>query len=196
MRKKRLLLIIILASVLLLFIIYPWMFLHLGVLLSFGPSAPKNTYGEFPFHIVYEVGGELFEIEDVLIVEYVGRGMDDMRGKHLKWEGRLASGNMINRGQMVFQPGRGTEWIYGFSIVLLDRVPVGNGCIGTVEIDIGSAQYYLGYYNLGVYEPGGVFSGSQGILDEDSLWVQYRIKIIETAFSEPMIGNGIEMIQK
>ena len=189
--RNHALLYIIIPVVVLLVIAYPWLHSHVAILLSPDPPAPINTYGEFPFRIEYEIEGERFEIEDVLIVEYVGRGVDDMKGKYLKWDGRLASGNELGYGLMSMLLGSTTEWRHGCSIKVLDGVPIGNGALGGVYIDVGSAPYYLGYYVLDGYVPGAGFNNGQGILDEEALWERYGIRIVEAEFSEPMVGNGL-----
>jgi len=45
------------------------------IVLSFqwrAPPEPEITYGEFPFRLEYEIDGERFVIEDVVIVEFMG----------------------------------------------------------------------------------------------------------------------------
>jgi hypothetical protein len=202
MKKKNrfyLIVIPIIVVVIVMGLIFPWLFRHIGILTSPGSPDPVNTYGEFPFRVVYEVADESFEIEDVLIVEYAGIDINDMHGKQLVWNGRLASSSTLSRGYSVFSPGYGDEWQYGYGIKLLDGVTIKgrqSNYIGSVYIDLGSAQYYLGYYNLGTYSPGGVYTSGQGLLDKDALWEQYKISIVETSFSEPMVGDGIDMKPK
>jgi hypothetical protein len=157
---------------------------------------PKNTYGEFPFLIVYEVDGERFTVRDSLICEYIGREANTTRGKYIKWNERLASGHedQFVAASMSHHLMPGNEWQYGCSIRLLDSVVVSidspsGGYVGEINIDIGSPQYYLGYYSLDDYSPGEVFTNR--VLSKDELWDLYGIKIIEAEFSPPMIGNGI-----
>ena len=196
MKKRRILLIIVLPIALVgMLLVYPWAFIHLGILLSPSPPAPLNTYSEFPFRIVYEVDEERYTIEDVLVCEYIGRGVDDMRGKHLKWDVKVENKDLLICGFMSSFPESGNEWKYGCAIKLLDRVDIGDGVIGGVYVDIGGAPYYLGYYTLEGYNPGSGLNNRQGLLSEDVLWEQYKIRIIKTEFFEPMIGNGIDITQ-
>ena len=195
MKKNRLHKIVVVVLLVIVGVItLPWTIIHLSGLMLPTPPAPQNTYGEFPFRIVYEIGDERFEIEDVLICEYLGRNRESFTGRELKWDIRLLSGNQVGDGLMSFLLGSATEWKYGgSSIKLLANVDTGKGFLGGIYIDIGSAQYYLGYFVLDGYNPGMVFNNSIGILDKDTLWEKYKIRIIETFFSEPMIGNGIDM---
>jgi hypothetical protein len=49
------------------------------------PKLPdsQNTYGEFPFRIVYELDGERITIEDVLICEYGGNDWNEGMGRYI-----------------------------------------------------------------------------------------------------------------
>ena len=191
--KKIRWLLIIIVPVVVFSVVLPWWWVHVGILLSPAPPTPVNTYGEFPFRIVFEVGDERHTIEDLLICEFVGVGASDTKGKHLDWSGRLKSGNKVSRGFLEVQPGQGNEWKYGNGLVVLEDISIGNGYIGQLLIDLGSPQYYLGYYDFGDYRPGAVYNDGQGVLDADTLWEQYEFRIIEVEFSEPMIGDAIDM---
>ena len=50
------------------------------------PSAPKITYAEFPFEIVYEYNGEIKTIEDVFICEYEGYSFALDGGNSRDWK--------------------------------------------------------------------------------------------------------------
>ncbi len=56
------------------------------------PPLPEITYGEFPFRLEYELNEELHVIEDTLIVEFDGFGMNEGIGRYSRWTSRLASG--------------------------------------------------------------------------------------------------------
>lgn len=60
-------------------------------LLSFGlyfmmpsPPKPEVEYGEFPFELVYEINGEVVEVEDTIVCEYQGVE-STANGKYLRW---------------------------------------------------------------------------------------------------------------
>lgn len=74
------------------FVVLPWVMIGLGISLLPDPPKPEITYGEFPFRLVYELNGERKVIEDTLICEYDGIGMNEGQGKYRKWKEHLASG--------------------------------------------------------------------------------------------------------
>lgn len=73
--------------------IWPWATMFFGISSFPNPTKPEITHGEFPFHLVYEINGETKVIEDTLICEYDGIGMNEGNGKYRKWKESLASGN-------------------------------------------------------------------------------------------------------
>jgi len=160
----------------------PWILIGLGIALSPTPPKPKNTYGEFPFHLVYEVDGEQFTIDDVIVCEFIGRGANEGSGKFLKWDMRLLSGNDY---------GRLAQTRQSIAVVkLLDDVIMHN-YVGHIYYDLGTPQYYLGYNAIDGYSPCKVFNAASEIFEADDLWNRYKIRIIEAIFSKPMVGNGI-----
>ena len=56
-----------------------------------GPS-PEITRAEFPFRLEYEVNGEVFVAEDVLICEFAGNRWDASMGVHHTWSAHFESG--------------------------------------------------------------------------------------------------------
>lgn len=195
-KSKKTTIVIILLIVVCAFIL-PVTIFHLSGLLLPTPPTPINKYGEFPFRIVYEIGDERYIVEDTLVCEYAGRNREGFTGRELKWTGHLLSGDRITDRFLGYDPDPGslTEWVSGYGIVILDHVNTGHGYISYLEIDIGSAEYYLGYYLLGNYSPGKGYDGEGAGLDDDALYEKYRVRIIETVFTEPLTGgNGIDMI--
>jgi hypothetical protein len=167
------------------FVSLPWVLIGFGVILSPNPPIPIIKHGEFPFHLVYKVDGNQYTIDDTIICDYAGIGMDEGNGKYIKWEERLVNGNQITR---FFFRGE-----YQYGIKLLDGVIPGQGST-MIICDIGTPQYYLGYKKYKDYSPGrvSIFSSlTTGVMDEDELWNKYKIKLIEKKFSQPIVGNGI-----
>jgi hypothetical protein len=141
---------------------------------------PKITHGEFPFHLVYEVDGKQYTINDTIICDYAGIGMDEGNGIYINWKERLANREISKN--------------YQYGIELFDGVIQGDGTL--IVCDIGNPQYYLGYNKFTDYCPGRVSISSptiNGVLSNDELWNKYNIKIIEESFSQPMVGNGIPL---
>lgn len=169
-------------------LVSPWLLLGIGLLLSPAPPAPLNTYGEFPFHLVYEVEGKQFTIDDVLVCEYIGRDSNEARGKYLKWDIRLLSGNELDKCYNF----HAYEWKDNAVVKLLDDVPV-RDYRGRILFDIGNPQYYLGYNVLDGYSLGKVYNSDGNFIEDDILWNQYKIKIIEANLSQPLTGNGIKI---
>lgn len=67
-----LLLVVAIAS----FLILPWLLIFIGIYLEPNPPSPMNKHGEFPFHLVYEVDDKQYTIDDTIICDYAGIGMD------------------------------------------------------------------------------------------------------------------------
>lgn len=158
--------------------IYPWFVIFIGTMSQPDPPKPKITYGEFPFKLVYDIDGKRKVIEDTLICEFDGVGMDEGRGKFRKWKEQLASGN---------------------ENVLLLKVNDFNPFIVYKEIyyDTGGADYYMDDMSNGVsYEHGFpdarrfekyVGGGSSdGIIFADELYEKYKIKIISWDYTPPI----------
>ncbi|MCM3625764.1 hypothetical protein M3194_00120 [Paenibacillus glycanilyticus] len=176
---------LILVTAIVGFFTLPWLFIFIFGQLEPNPPKPENTYGEFPFRLVYVIDGEMKVIEDTLICEFNGFGWDEGNGKHIKWEARLANGNKL--ASFLFTED------YQYGVKLFDGFIKGQG--GTsIIFDIGNPQYYLGYKNYTDYSPGRVSISSPlatGVINEDELSNKYNIKIIEMKFSQPLVGNGI-----
>lgn len=83
---------LLVLAVVVYFSVLPWAMIALGMLISPNPPRPEITYGEFPFSLEYEINGHRKVIEDTLIGEYDGIGMNEGIGKYRKWKWRLASG--------------------------------------------------------------------------------------------------------
>jgi hypothetical protein len=175
---------IAIAAIIAYFVVVPWATIALGISLMPNPPKPEITYGEFPFRLVYEINGQQKVVQDTLICEYAGIGMNEGRGKYREWKERLASGNQ--------------------KILLLNT----NGASGIVfrkqktlkqEIyyDPGPAWYYMGDLERGngykhsfpnasfseEYQDG---SGPYGNILADELLEKYKIKLISWDYTQPI----------
>ena len=167
-------------------LLLPWVYIGVGGYATLGmhqmqpdPPVPINTHGEFPFRFIYEINGEQYTIDDVIICDYEKIGVNLPDGKHIIWKERLASGTKLNHNQ-------------GFGIELFSGVMEGGST--TIICDIGISQYYLGYYKYTDYSPGYIKISSpsfSGIISAVELQNKYNVKIIEQEYSQPMVGNGI-----
>ncbi len=169
-----------------LMIIFP--ILLLGMVVFFSscstrPIEPKNKYGEFPFKLVYEKNDGRIEIIDSFVIEYLGVGYDEGRGKHNKWRAYYKSAKT--------DP---THSISDTDLVLFNDYVDG---VGSVKIffALGSCEYYMGLEETGtIYQwenisPGDIVitsrEGTRSISNEELLQ-DYGINIIEKTISSPI----------
>ena len=161
---------VLLLTLIITFVIYPPVF----------ALSPAIEHGEFPFRIVYEINGVVYEIEDVIVCEF--RGVHE--GRRI-WSMNLKSGNSIrisifedNDVPSAFTTGRINE-----------------------EIDIwfclGSAAYFMGdrresrsgpgiNYTELYRMPGGGGHRVTSSITKDQLLEHFGIEIITWSFSEPI----------
>ncbi|MCQ4936301.1 hypothetical protein [Anaerotignum propionicum] len=163
--------------------VYPWLMIGVGINLLPNPQKPVITYGEFPFRLVYEINGETKVVEDILICEYDGIGMDEGQGKYRKWKGYLASGEERLLLLEVDNP----------AALRSNRKVVKQ----EIYYSTGSARYYMGdmkdyetykqsfpdalYFEK--YDDGGT---SNGVIRADELYEKYRIKLKSWDYSQPI----------
>lgn len=75
------------------FLALPWTLIYVGIKMSPDPPPPEITYGKWPFRLEDKINGQRKVVEDTLICEYDGIGMNEGVGKYQKWKSLLASGN-------------------------------------------------------------------------------------------------------
>ena len=146
----------------------PWIMVFLGMISSPKPLTPEITYGEFPFRLEYEMDGEVVVVEDTVICEYDGIGMNEDIGKYRKWKSHLTS----NGEESILIVSDGTREIYCY---------------------IGDAEYYMGDEKcpeqrpltprLYMIDPN--LSMSE-ITMKDEIIDSYNITLISWQFSEPL----------
>lgn len=195
MRTKNLIIVIIalIAVVLMIgyFVVWPWVLIFSGTYLP-NPLKPEITYGEFPFKLVYEINGKKKVIEDSLICEYDGIGINEGQGKYRKWKDHLASGKKE-------------------LLLLKVNNPVGFGSGGKIvtrEIyyNTGSAGYYMGDLGEGeeydnnilvacYFEKYADGSTSDGAISQGELLNKYHIKLISWDYTKP-IKNKFSIAKK
>lgn len=174
---------IAIVAILAYFTVWPWVMISLGLSILPNPPRPEIIYGEFPFRLVYEINGETKVIEDTLICEYDGIGMDTGRGKFLKWKVSLASGNH----KILLLNIEGSSGIARLKKTLKQEI----------YYDPGPAWYYMGEHMGGngyMHNfPNASFSeqyqdgiGANGILLEDDLFEKYKIKLISWDYAQPI----------
>ena len=131
---------------------------------------PRVERAEFPFEIVYEIGGEIKTASDVYVCEYEGTAWNENTGKQRQWRGYVKS--------------TGKDYV-----VLLEDGNLKFVC------GLGSAAYYMGdpawenaekftpsIYYVRTYESGGVSSGFTGI---EPMLEEYQLKLVSWKLPEP-----------
>lgn len=155
--------------------VLPWLMIFIGSFFLPSPPRPEVTYGEFPFRLEYEINGKRKVIQDTLICEYDGIGVDEGRGKYREWKERLASGNH----NIMLLKVNDTKEIYYYP---------------------GSAKYYMGDMKEGVtytqsfpnaryFEKYTDGSTRDGIILADELLTKYNIKLISWEYTPPIKNN-------
>ncbi|MFD0620900.1 hypothetical protein ACFQZR_26025 [Paenibacillus sp. GCM10027629] len=160
---------------------WPWLLLYIGLNSQPNPPQPSITYSEFPFKLVYEINGKKKIVQDTVVCEYDGVGMDEGQGKFRKWKQRLASGNVSG------------------DFVILEKLNE----LEKIGFYPGSADYYMNdskWYKENnssfpnawlVKNEKGDVSG-EDYLEEDQLYEKYHIKLISWEPSPPIKNSLIE----
>lgn len=120
--------------------ILPWALIFVGMVCEPNPPAPEIKYGEFPLKIEYSINGEQFVVEDTIICEYDGIGMNEGVGKYRKWKNTFASG----KKQLILFEEEGINENY----ICEDR----HNVVTTVFFDFGSGGYYMGELDDGIQQ--------------------------------------------
>lgn len=162
----------VIIIVLLLYFIVPWCILWIGLWLEPAPEKPMYTYKEFPFELLYEINGEVKEINDVMICEYKGIEISENSGKKRKWNSQI-SNNDTNR-------------------ILLLKI----NDLEEIYYNPGPAAFYMGDYNSEAQNdfPSVRYlkrnennTGYQdGIISEDELYNKYKIKLLNWEIAPPI----------
>lgn len=168
------------------FLTLPWLLIFIGIYLEPNPPRPEITYGEFPFHLEYEINENRKVIQDTIICEYNGVGMNEGQGKYRKWKDHLASG----KERLVLLEVDNPVALMSDSKVVKQEI----------DYPTGSARYYMGdmkedeEFNQSFpdavffekYEDGGT---SSGIIQANELLKKYNIKLISWDSTPPIKNN-------
>ena len=137
------------------------------------PPKPEITYGEFLFKLEYEINGQRFTVEDILICKFDGYsyGFGDSE-KYRRWKSYLASDKNEGAVLLLFDDTLGIKIYCG----------------------VGSARYYMGEPNYRGPNPArpnlgmSAAPGGYGTVP-DELIEKYGIKIISWEFSDPIVNT-------
>ena len=174
---------IIIAIAIIAYFVVPWVMMALGTTLMPNPPKPEITHGEFPFRLVYEINGEQKVVQDTLVCDYDGIGMNEGQGKYRKWKERLASGKEI--------------------LILLEvsnPVSLGSSTKAVkqeIYYSTGSVRYYMGdledyegyaesFPNASLYEKYADGSSDDCRINADELYKKYHIKLISWDITKPI----------
>lgn len=152
------------------FLSMPWLLIFTGIQQEPDPPRPEITYGEFPFRLEYEINGQRKVIEDTLICEYDGVGMDEGRGKYRKWKKILATG----KERITLLKADDTKEIY-----------YSPGSANYYMGDYGDATYKHNFPNASIKQTNGSIV-SNGLINADQLLEEYNIKLISWDYTPPI----------
>ena len=153
------------------------------------PPLPEITYGEFPFRLEYELNEELHVIEDTLIVEFDGFGMNEGIGRYRRWTSRLASGEDLvlllevsDNKQIFYFPGPANYYMG-------DRLNGYNHTFPSAsfnERERGIIRRDI-LHDKELLEQFGPLD--QNTINEEELLNQYNIRLVNWEISEPIVNN-------
>ncbi|MCL1885376.1 MAG: hypothetical protein FWF98_01205 [Dehalococcoidia bacterium] len=165
---------IIIVAGFVLFIAAPMLYLAFGRYMYScsqpDPPLPEITFGEFPFHIEYEIHGERVVVEDSVICEFDGVATSwGGQGKYLKWKSYLSSDKTAPFGAALKVDGE-----------------------NQVYFSLGSPEYYMGaiernepnFYVFKVIAQGN--NSGRKVIETDELYSIYGIKVMSYVFSSPI----------
>lgn len=173
--KKLFIIILLVVLTILGFLTLPWALIFVGIQTLPDPPRPEITYGEFPFRLEYKINGQLKVIEDTVICEYDGIGMNEGVGKFRKWKSRLSSGDE--------------------ELVLLKFDD-----LKKLVYPTGSADHYMGDSRYGYdkeFREAVLYDTSENAfsattIETEELLKEYNIEIIKWNYSEPITNKFIE----
>ena len=146
-------------------------------------NPPQITYGEFPFYVEYEMGGERHIIEDTIICEFSGIVHSLGISKVRTWDMSLKSGNEI---RYIFFSEENTP-----SVLKPKRMNVET----ELWLDYGSPAYYMGdstgtgasFEYRETWKISEMATNTEDTrLNQKELEKYFGIKIIRFEFSEPI----------
>ena len=180
-------LILVVGVIILAFIVFilPWLMIAIGF--WFWPSIPMPEIrnAEFPFRVEYYLDGELMVVEDTLIVEHGGTGVNAGIGRYHRWNSRLASDP--TRGSLVLLKLSDNHELY---------ITTGNPAflMGDTTRSI-QAQEHGGGRVISFTVTYPIVSGqerrstSSRVLSEEELYDTYGIKLISFELAKPIINT-------
>lgn len=153
-------------------IVGPWLLMYVGLSSLEDPPKPTFTYGEFPFHLEYKINGQRKIVDDKVIVEYDGIGLNEGAGKYIQWKPQtLASGN---EEVILFEDGESVR-IY---LAIRDKDY-------NMEDWIDYSEY--NYVFPSVIKEEKLGRGNYATsLSENDLINNYKIRLIEFKYGEPL----------
>ncbi|MCL2707427.1 MAG: hypothetical protein FWE97_04630 [Dehalococcoidia bacterium] len=133
---------------------------------------PEIRYGEFPFRLEYEINGERVVVEDTVICEFDGIGLDTAKWKYRKWKSYLASGKKES----------------AVLITIDEKVKI--YCF------VGSAAYYMGDERYPEQRPlkprfyhVELDSLDTTVYEIDEFIEKYGLKLISWEFTDPIVNT-------
>ena len=140
------------------------------------PPKPEITHGEFPFHLTYEIDGQFFEVEDTLICNFDGFGVNEARGKYRQWESHLESGNT----RITLFKNNEIEIFYSPNI---NHWETGAFYMGDTEIYSSITNIFPNAWYTSDFEDKQI---NAYIISADDMWEKYRLKLISWELAPPI----------
>ena len=151
-------------------------------------NPPQILAGEFPFVVEYELNGEKYIIEDVVICEFDDYDYSAWFTKPRSWNTYLKSGNEEKRILLKSENS--------YSILEPDRINI----LSSVVLNYGAAEYYMGdpnFKNMIYAKPFFYYSERYNIdnrtemntgteLSCEELEQYFNIKVVRFEFAEPI----------
>lgn len=173
MKKALIIACIVIPIIILVYLSLPWTLLFVNSIvegIKYDPSTepqPAITYGEFPVELTYQIDGEIKTVSGILVCKY----------SHYDLEDRYWSSSLKETDETGF-------------LIYEDK---------EVEIfcDVGCADYLMGEDVDPKYNEPTFFTkrnvwwngGSASAIDEEELYLKYKIKVISWNVADPIVNS-------
>ena len=160
---------------------------------------PYITSGEFPFRFVYELDGQIFTIEDTIVIDFIGR----RRGRPELIVTNILPGYRVWFFRLLEEGGNPSH-IGSFTLLEFRDAEshIRDGVVNRhsrVNLLLGTAPYYMGdtwgnvhgpriEYRESYHDSGCIVSRTS-TLSHEMLEQLFGIRIIEMTFSEPIANR-------
>lgn len=141
------------------------------------PPKPEITHGEFPFHLTYELDGQIFEVDDTLMCDFDGYGANAAKmGMFRIWKSSLANGD----SRITLYKDDEIEVYYSPNI---NHWEAGAFYMGDTEIyDAINTTFPNACYKKDYNDK----SESSYIISAEDMWEKYKLRLISWEIAPPI----------